>query len=98
MNRRNFIRQTTLITASLALAPSLVRAADSPFPTVRVPLARRKFTSPAVERTIAKVQAGIGNQELAWMFGNCFPKTAGSPACVRRGDAKRPRRSPFQSI
>jgi len=75
MNRRDFIRQTTLITASLALAPTLARSADSAFPTVRVPLERRKFTSPAVERTIARVQAGIGNQELAWMFGNCFPNT-----------------------
>jgi len=75
MNRRDFIRHTTLITASLALAPTLARAADGPFPTVRTPLERRKFTSPAVERTIAKVQAGIGNQELAWMFGNCFPNT-----------------------
>ena len=75
MNRRDFIRQTTLITASLALAPTLARAAGNSFPTVRVPLERRKFTSPAVERTIAKVQAKIGNQELAWMFGNCFPNT-----------------------
>jgi len=44
MNRRDFIRHTTLITASLALAPTLARAADGPFPTVRTPLERRKFT------------------------------------------------------
>jgi len=75
MNRRDFIRNTTLITAGLALAPSAARATENQFPTVRVPLERRKFTSPAVERTIARVQAGIGNQELGWMFGNCFPNT-----------------------
>ena len=75
MKRRDFIHHTTLITAGLALAPSLARSAESTFPTVRVAPARRKFNSPAVERAIAQVQAGIGNQELAWMFGNCFPNT-----------------------
>jgi len=75
MNRRDFIQHTTVITAGLSLAPALARAAETTFPTVRLAPARRKFTSPAVERTIARVQAGIGNQELAWMFGNCFPNT-----------------------
>ena len=28
-----------------------------------------------MERTIIKVQSSIGNRELAWMFGNCFPNT-----------------------
>jgi hypothetical protein len=42
---------------------------------MRIPEAKRKFKSPAVERIIAKVQSTIGNKELAWMFGNCFPNT-----------------------
>ncbi len=75
MNRRQFIQHSALITAGLTLAPSLARPADATFPTVRVAPERRKFTSPAVERTIARVQAGSGNAELAWMFGNCFPNT-----------------------
>ncbi len=28
-----------------------------------------------MEKTIAEVQSSIGNKELAWMFGNCFPNT-----------------------
>ena len=36
---------------------------------------QRKFKSAAVERTIERVQSSIGNKELAWMFGNCFPNT-----------------------
>ena len=75
MNRRDFVRNSSLIAASLALAPTLARSTESTFPTVRTPVAQRKFTSPAVERTIERVQAGIANQELAWMFGNCFPNT-----------------------
>ena len=50
-------------------------AAETGFPVVRVPEAKRKFKSAAVERAIERVQSSIGNQELAWMFGNCFPNT-----------------------
>jgi meiotically up-regulated gene 157 (Mug157) protein len=75
MNRREFIRNTSLVASSLALAPSLSWAAEGNFPVVRTPVDKRKFTSAAVERTIAKVQSAIGNREIAWMFGNCFPNT-----------------------
>ena len=75
MNRRDFIRNTSLIASTLALAPSITWAAETDFPVVRTPEAKRKFKSPAVEKIIAKVQSSIGNKELAWMFGNCFPNT-----------------------
>jgi hypothetical protein len=74
MNRRNFIRANALFMSAMAISSKLW-AADSSFPVVRTPVGKRKFTSAAVERTIEQVQAGIGNQELAWMFGNCFPNT-----------------------
>ncbi len=75
MNRREFIRNITLAASSLALMPSPAWAAATGFPVVRIPEAKRKFKSPAVEKSIAQVQSSIGNQELAWMFGNCFPNT-----------------------
>jgi meiotically up-regulated gene 157 (Mug157) protein len=50
-------------------------AAAGVFPVVRTPEAERRFTSPAVEKTIQQIQSSIGNKELAWMFGNCFPNT-----------------------
>lgn len=50
-------------------------AEEKSFPTVRVAEAQRKFRSAAVERTIQRVQSGIGDKELAWLFGNCFPNT-----------------------
>ena len=73
-NRRNFIQQTALAASALALAPS-ARAADTSFPVVRTPEAKRRFKSVAVEAAIEKVKASIGNKELAWMFENCFPNT-----------------------
>ena len=75
MNRRDFIRNTSLVTSGLMLVPSLANAAESGFPVVRVPEAKRKYKSVAVERTIALIQKTIGNKTLAWMFGNCFPNT-----------------------
>jgi uncharacterized protein len=74
MNRRQFIQSAALIASTAAVAPHLL-AVENDFPIVRVPEAKRKFKSAAVERTIARVQSTIGNKELAWMFGNCFPNT-----------------------
>ncbi|MDR1009822.1 MAG: glycoside hydrolase family 125 protein [Opitutaceae bacterium] len=82
MNRRNFIRTSTLAATALAVSRTAFGAAatgplsgaDS-FPVVRTPPARRRFTSAAVERAIARVQSSVGNKELAWLFGNCFPNT-----------------------
>src|SRR5208283_969061 len=74
MNRREFIRNTSLL-ASTAMLGSVAEAAEPAFPVVRVPEAKRRFKSAAVERAIQRVQSSIGNKELAWMFGNCFPNT-----------------------
>lgn len=43
--------------------------------TGRPPPADRNFTSPAVEATIERVKADIGDPELARMFEQCFPNT-----------------------
>lgn len=75
MNRREFIRNTSLVTASLLVTPSTTWAAETNFPVVRIPESKRKFKSAAVEHAIECVQSSIGNRELAWMFGNCFPNT-----------------------
>jgi len=74
MNRKTFIRQTSLATAGIFISKyGLAQGND--FHTVRVPVGERKFTSPAVEKLIATVQKNIGNKEIAWLFGNCFPNT-----------------------
>jgi len=74
MNRRDFIRNTTLAASLMALAPGNIATAAE-FPIVRIPEGKRRFKSVAVERAIARVHASVGNKELAWMFENCFPNT-----------------------
>jgi uncharacterized protein len=84
MNRRQFIQDASLVTTALALGSSARAAEENTpasrdgqhgFPVVRVPEAKRKFKSPAVEKTIELVRSTIGNHELGWMFENCFPNT-----------------------
>ena len=79
MNRRDFIRNTSFLAAG-AMLGSVSGAAEAGFPVVRVPEAQRKFKSRAVERTIETIKTRIGNQELAWMFENCFPNTLDTTA------------------
>jgi hypothetical protein len=74
MNRREFIRDTSLA-ASAAMLGAASASAQSEFPVVRVAEAKRRFKSAAVESAIQKVKSSIGNKELAWMFENCFPNT-----------------------
>lgn len=74
MTRRNFLQTASLAAAGTMLATGS-RAAETNFPVVRIPEAKRKFKSVAVEKAIQRIQSSIGNRELAWMFGNCFPNT-----------------------
>src|SRR5215207_2791612 len=45
------------------------------FAARRPPEAQRRFSSPAIEATIARVQSQIRDPELAWIFANAFPNT-----------------------
>lgn len=50
-------------------------AADGSLLSNRPPIGKRHFTSKAVEETIIKVKQSMADEELAWMFENCFPNT-----------------------
>src|SRR5271170_4282784 len=74
MDRREFIRTTSLAATTVMLGTTVTRAEEE-FPIVRTPESKRRFKSAAVERTIERVKSSIGNKELGWMFENCFPNT-----------------------
>ncbi|MDR3702810.1 MAG: glycoside hydrolase family 125 protein [Candidatus Sulfopaludibacter sp.] len=75
--RRRFLQSA----ATLCGAPLL---AAQEFTSRRPPLTERRFTSDAVEATIARVKKSIADPELAWMFENCFPNTLDTT--VRTGE------------
>ncbi len=74
MNRRNFLKNTSLTTLGIALSQPNIWA-NNAFPTVRVEANKRNFTSEAVEQTIDRLKKKIKDPELAWLFENCFPNT-----------------------
>lgn len=73
--RRDFIRNSSLLAGAMALGfPGAVFAAGA-YVSKRPAAAQRKFTSEAVEKTIAAIKKEIADPKLAWMFENCFPNT-----------------------
>ncbi|MEO8764708.1 MAG: glycoside hydrolase family 125 protein [Ginsengibacter sp.] len=75
-SRKKFIQTTAMLTTGMMLKRSGAFAfAAGSFENKRPPLSERKFTSKAVESTIAKLKKQIADEELGWLFENCFPNT-----------------------
>ena len=78
--RREFFRKggSALAVAALAGNPLYAAIKDekkSGYTSMRPELARRNFTSKAVEKKIAEVKNKLKDEKLSWMFENCFPNT-----------------------
>jgi uncharacterized protein len=84
--RRELLKTATF--TALAMAAPRVGIATDKYVSKRPPVGQRKFTSPAVEETIARVKAGIGDPELAWMFENCYPNTLDTTVGVSEADGR----------
>ena len=77
VTRRNAIRITAAAVAGVAagITPSFALSDERQFITKRPPLKERKFVSEAVESAIISVGKTIGDEELRWLFENCYPNT-----------------------
>ena len=81
-SRRDFLRSGGLALAGLALSRSLFAgslsssdAAGVTYVSKRPELAKRNFTSKAVEEMIQQIKPQIKNPKLTWIFENCYPNT-----------------------
>jgi uncharacterized protein len=85
-SRRNFLKNSGIVLAGISIGNKLFargNKAVDPFNIInknnfvcqRPPLSERKFVSDTVEAKIAEVKKDIGDEELAWLFENCFPNT-----------------------
>lgn len=74
MKRSTFILQTGILSAGL-LVNKNVLAAAVPRASKRPLLSKRNFTSKAVEDAITQFKSKVKDEELAWLFENCFPNT-----------------------
>jgi meiotically up-regulated gene 157 (Mug157) protein len=74
-SRRELLKKAAYGALAASASPVQFSSAANTFISKRPPVGKRKFTSHAVEETLARVKAGIGDPELAWMFENCYPNT-----------------------
>jgi len=87
-SRRDFIKTTALASAGAAIGSSKIPAFYNGFESKRPKLADRKFISDAVEAKIKEIKAFMGDDELAWLFENCFPNTLDTTVNYRIIDGK----------
>lgn len=75
--RRNFLKTTSLAIAGISFSnPSFTKSFMlNSFISKRPPLSERKFVSEAIEAKIVEMKKTIKDDELAWLFENCFPNT-----------------------
>jgi meiotically up-regulated gene 157 (Mug157) protein len=92
-SRRDFLKTSGLIITGLAVGAKasplpIMDKKTTSFATKRPPLSERKFVSKAVEDAINEVKANIKNEQLAWMFENCFPNTLDTTVKFKMIDGK----------
>ncbi len=80
MQRRKFIQNTALAGGLTMLDPFHLKASGfsgffQKFPVVRTPEGERNFKSKVIESTIKEFQKNVNDEELSWLFNNCFPNT-----------------------
>lgn len=89
MNRNEFTRISALVTAGLMLPDMVLKASpEKPFVSQRPLAAKRNFVSDSVEALIAEVKKNIKDEELGWMFENCFPNTLDTTVFYEMKDGK----------
>ncbi|MCB0744436.1 MAG: glycoside hydrolase family 125 protein, partial [Ignavibacteriae bacterium] len=90
ISRRKFIKNSLAISGLSIVGTSLPSSllASQVYTSNRPKLSERNFTSKAVEKTIEKVKAKIADEELAWMFENCFPNTLDTTVRYQEVDGK----------
>lgn len=73
--RKQFLQTAGILAAGMLVDIKPLKAGSSVLESRRPPLSARHFTSKAVEATITRVKTGLKNEELGWLFENCFPNT-----------------------
>ena len=96
-SRREFLKKGGLAVAGYSLLQKgtfrnsvglILDRKTEEFRSMRPPISKRKFISEAVDEEIQKVKRGIANEELAWIFGNCYPNTLDTTVHFRMIDGK----------
>lgn len=90
MKRRTFLKNSLLFTGGLSLVGTSSFAINKNLKYIsnRPEVTKRNFISAAVDNKIKEVKKLISNEELAWMFENCFPNTLDTTVTYAEKDGK----------
>lgn len=88
ITRREMLKRTGAALAAVGMGVERTPGAAFDFKSQRPPLDKRAFTSEAIEAEIARVKRAIADEELAWMFENCFPNTLDTTVRLRMQDGR----------
>lgn len=75
MKRSTFLKHSGTLGTALLFGKWSIANGPRNFPTVRTPENERRFKSAAIEDVIRHFKEKAGNNELAWLFENCYPNT-----------------------
>jgi hypothetical protein len=76
VTRRKFLQSTALLAGYVNFGfPVSKSNAQTQYITKRPSFDKRRFISKSVEQKITQVKQTIKDEEVAWMFENCFPNT-----------------------
>ncbi len=88
-SRRDFIKTSGLALAGLSLSnlsltkPFTEKISFNNFESKRPSVSERKFISDAIEEKILEMKKIIKDEELGWIFENCFPNTLDTTVTYR---------------
>ena len=88
MNRKEFTRISAIAATGLMVAPAVLKAAAPDFTSNRPTVGKRNFVSESVEALIAEFKKNVKDEELGWMFENCFPNTLDTTVFYELKDGK----------
>ena len=88
VNRRDFLKTSALAAAGMAIGKSSINAFVPGFESRRPKLSERKFVSDAVEAKIIELKKFIADEEMGWLFENCFPNTLDTTVNFRMIEGK----------
>ena len=88
MQRRNFIKSSAAIGGLTVIDPIQVLQPKDTFPVVRIPVEKRNFSSKAIEKVIKEFSKNVKDEELTWLFNNCFPNTLDTTVTYSEKDGK----------
>lgn len=91
MNRRNVLKTTVI--AATGVAMDLHKNAFgfswvNKFPSNRPSIDKRKFYNNTIENLLFEVRKGIADEELAWLFDNCYPNTLDTTVAYEEKNGK----------